>query len=282
MVQPAFDIGNNQLEDFPPDSRLLIEISGQSLNYILYAATPYRLLLLRQYRMYTTSERSASDLLEEIISGDPVLQRFSRQATIVYNFPVSNLLPEELYHPSLNAPVSRLIYGDRENDFLFDEPVKGMQMHNVYGAPREIHLLCKSKFEGSRYWHFYTILLLWSQQDPMKKGNFTRVVFYNDKFVAAFFRDTQLQLIQTFFYQTPEDAAYYLLLICRQFGIPPTEMVLYLSGLIDGQSALYTELLKYFSEVHSETSPDDYDADGLLAEYPSHYFSPLLKMSLCV
>ncbi len=282
MVQPAFDIGNNQLADFPADAQLLIEISGQSVNYILHTAGAKQLLLLRQYRIYTTSERSASDLLEEIISGDPVLRQFANQATIVYNFPVSNLFPEKLHHPSLNAPILRLLYGDRENDLLFVEPVKDLQMLNVYGAPRDIHLLCKERFEGSRCWHFYTILLLWSAQDPMKKGNFTRVVFYNDKFVAAFFRDTQLQLIQTFFYQTPEDAAYYLLLICRQFGIPPTEMVLYLSGLIDGQSALYTELLKYFSEVHCENYPDGYDADGLLADYPSHYFSPLLKMSLCV
>lgn len=282
MVQPAFDIGNNQAENFPADSRLLIEISGQSLNYILHSPEPQRLLLLRQYRIYTTSERSAADLLEEIISGDPVLHRFSGQATIVYNFPVSSLLPEELHDPSLNAPISRLLYGDRENDLLFVEPVENMQMLNVYAAPRDIHLLCKSRFEGSRCWHFYTILLRWSAQDPVKKGDFTRVVFYNDKFVAAFFRETQLQLIQTFFYQTPEDVAYYLLLICRQFGIPPTEMVLYLSGLIDGQSALYTELLKYFSEVHCETYPAGYDADGLLTAYPSHYFSPLLNMSLCV
>jgi len=282
MVQPAFDIGNSQAEDFPADSRLLIEISGQSLNYILYNEAPRRLLLLRQYRMYTTSERSASDLLDEIVSGDPILQRFSASATVVYNFPVSNLLPDELYDPSLDEAVSRLIYGDRENDLVFNEPVKDMDMRNVYCAPRQIHQLCKSRFKGGRFWHFYTILLCWSQQDAVRKGNFIRVVFYNDKFIAAFFRESQLQLIQTFFYQTPEDAAYYLLLICRQFGVPPTEMVLCLSGLIDSQSALYTELLKYFSEVQCESLPDDYDTDGLLAEYPSHYFSPLLKMSLCV
>jgi hypothetical protein len=125
-------------------------------------------------------------------------------------------------------------------------------------------------------------VLLWSKDNEFREGNHTRVIFYNDKFIAAYFKAGQLQLMQTFCYQTPEDAAYYLLLICMQFGIQPQEMVLNISGLIDTQSALYTELLKYFSQVNYEGVPSSYTTNGLLEEFPSHYFSPLLKMSLCV
>lgn len=282
MVHPAFDIKNDHLENRPANCRLLIDVSEQSFNYILFTRSPEQLFLLRQYRIYTTGDRSARDVLEEIISGDEILQQYSGKATIIYNFPDSNILPEEYFQPELKNAVTRLIYGNTDNDFIFDELVHDWNMHNVYTVPKDLHSLCREKFKEGQYWHIYTIILNWSKKLEMKEGSFTRVLFYNDKFVAAFFKDGQLQLLQTFAYQTPEDAAYYLLLICRQFNIAASDMELQISGLIDTQSALYTELLKYFSNVSYEGVPETYGTNGLLEEYPPHYFSPLLKMSLCV
>jgi hypothetical protein len=178
--------------------------------------------------------------------------------------------------------VARLLTGDCENDIVFDEHIRDWNMNNIYRVSKDIHLLCKEKFSGSQYWHIYTMLLLWSKEPGLKNGNIIRAVFYNDKFIAAFFKGTELQLIQTFFYQTPEDVAYYLLLICKQFNIGQQEIVLSISGLIDGESTLYSELLKYFAEVNYEVMPESYGTNGLLDEFPGHYFSPLLKMSLCV
>jgi hypothetical protein len=155
-------------------------------------------------------------------------------------------------------------------------------MQNIYSIPKDIHSLFKEKFQGSQYWHFYTLMMVSSKNEELTKGNISRMIFYNDKFVLGFFKDGMLQLLQTFTYQTPEDAAYYLLLICKQLGISQHDMVLNISGLIDSQSALYTELLKFFPEVNYEGIPEVYNTNGLLDEYPSHYFSPLLKMSLCV
>jgi hypothetical protein len=57
--------------------------------------------------------------------------------------------------------------------------------------------------------------------------------------------------------------------------------MLCISGLIDSQSALYSELLKYFPEVREDGIPEGIETNGLLEEFPAHYFSPLLKMSLC-
>src|SRR5688500_13581876 len=109
MVQPAFEIGTTLAESLPDEGRLLIEVSGQSLNYILYTREPYQLFLLRQYRMYTTSDRTIRDLLEEIISGDPVLTRFAPQATVVYNFPGADIVPSEFYNEPVKNAVAQLM-----------------------------------------------------------------------------------------------------------------------------------------------------------------------------
>lgn len=282
MIQPAFEIGSSSLAALPGDCRLLIEISSQSLNYILYTKEPYQLYLLRQYRMYTTSDRSVKDILEEIISGDPILVEYAQKALVVYNFPGADLVPFEHYSADIKNAIARVTTGDIESDIVFDEKVHDWSMHNIYRVSKEIHLLCKEKFKGSEYWHLYTLVLQSINEKQLNNGNTCSVIFYNDKFIVVYFRDRKLQLLQTFTYQTPEDVAYYLLVICKQFGVTQQEMVLNISGLIDAQSALYTELLKYFAEVHYEVLPQSFGTDNMLEEFPEHYFSPILKMSLCV
>jgi hypothetical protein len=280
MIQPAFDIGNSEALS-AQEGHLLVEISGQSFNYILFSKDPYRLVLLRQYRVYTTNEKMVRDILEEIISGDPVLQQYAEKAVVVYNFPEANILPQEYFNSQLNVPLTKLFFGESVNGFVFNEQVRDRELQNVYSVPKEIHSLFKEKFIGSSYWHFYTLLLNSSEKELSGPTNNFRIVFYHDKFIAAFFIGNQLQLIQTFNYHTPEDVAYYLLLICKQFNLKQQEVALSISGLIDSQSALYTELLKYFEQVYEEGIPEEMDTNGLLQELPSHYFSPLLKMSVC-
>jgi len=283
MVHPAFDIRREDIDNLPHDCKLLIEVSAKSFNYILFSRSPYQLYILRQYHMYTSGDKNARDVLEEIISGDTVLLQYSsNDAIIVYNFPDANLLPSEHFKTELKGPVTKLLYGDTENELIFDEFVNDWNIHNIYTVSKDLHTICRDKFRGGQYWHLYTMILRWSKENETKNGSFARVIFYNDKFIAAFFVDGALQLMQTFSYQTPEDASYYLLLICRQFNIDPTHITLHISGLIDTQSALYSELIKYFEEVHYEGIPDTYGTNGILEEYPAHYFSPMLKMSLCV
>jgi hypothetical protein len=282
MVHPAFDIKRSDSGDLPEDGRLLIEISGQSFNYILFTPSPHQLFILRQYRIYTSGDKNTRDILEEIISGDPVIAQFANNPVIVYNFPDANLLPSEFYRSELKGPVTKLVYGDTESELIFDEGVSDWNIHNIYTVSKDLHTLCRDKFKGGQYWHLYTMILRWSKENEMPHGNFARVIFYNDKFITAFFINGALQLLQTFSYQTPEDVSYYLLLISKQFNVKPSQITLNISGLIDTQSPLYSELTKYFEEVNYEGIPSSYGTNGILEEYPTHYFSPLLKMSLCV
>src|SRR5205085_8121863 len=118
MVHPAFDIKREDLNNLPGDCKLLIEVSAQSFNYILFTRSPDELHILRQYRIYTTGDKNTRDVLEEIISGDPVLMQYGHAAIIVYNFPDANLLPSEHFKTELKAAVTKLLYGDTENELI--------------------------------------------------------------------------------------------------------------------------------------------------------------------
>jgi hypothetical protein len=107
------------------------------------------------------------------------------------------------------------------------------------------------------------------------------VIFYPRRILVALTGDGQIQLFQSFEYEAADDVAYYLLNICRQFGHEPETVSLGMSGMIDESSTLYNEILKYFGQAALEPFAPA-TAVTALQEYPSHFFSPLLKLATCV
>jgi hypothetical protein len=108
------------------------------------------------------------------------------------------------------------------------------------------------------------------------------MVMRTDQFLVAVFKGTDIQLMQSYSYQTPDDVSYYLLAICKRFNISQEKVTLIVAGLLDEQSRLYQELLKYFLQVQWDQLSGSVKLDAPFAAFPDHYFSPLLKMALCV
>ncbi|HTF29858.1 MAG TPA: hypothetical protein VK625_13485, partial [Flavitalea sp.] len=76
--------------------------------------------------------------------------------------------------------------------------------------------------------------------------------------------------------------SYYLLSLLDAHDLNHEDVVLKISGLIDEDSILYAELLKYFQHLMWDSLPAAIDPLGILKEFPGHYFSPLVRMTLCV
>lgn len=90
-----------------------------------------------------------------------------------------------------------------------------------------------------------------------------------------------MQLVQSYAYQAAEDVSYYLLNICKQLELEPATVTVKLAGMVDVSSAMYTEMLKYFLHVEPDALPMD-SITPSLEEYPAHFFSPILKLAVCV
>jgi hypothetical protein len=90
-----------------------------------------------------------------------------------------------------------------------------------------------------------------------------------------------VHLMQTFYYQDTKDVVYHLLNCCHQLGISQENVRLLVGGLIDRQSALSTELHKYFLQITFEEIDESIKVTDELKELPLHYFSSILKMAVC-
>jgi hypothetical protein len=264
------------------NSQLLIEVGEKMFSYVLYNKEHRRFLGLRQYNLEYTPGKSMLENLLEIITNDELLQIPFREAFVIYNYTDSNFLPEKVFHIELNQPVTEVVCGNARKGLLLSEKVIGFKMYNIYRVPREIHALLQRKFASGNYWHYYTLLLNDGQMQASPNEQVIKMVMRADQFLVAVFNGEKIQLVQSYAYQTPDDVSYYLLAICTRFNISQEKVTLIVSGLLDEQSRLYQELLKYFLHVQWDRLPDSIKLDEAFADFPDHYFSPLLKMALCV
>jgi hypothetical protein len=106
--------------------------------------------------------------------------------------------------------------------------------------------------------------------------------FKQDEISVIILNESKLLLAQTFSYTTPEDVLYYLLKCCQQLGLSQQQVKVYLSGLIEKDSAIYRELYKYFIDLEFETLRNDIKLAEELKVHPEHYFSSISKLASCV
>lgn len=281
-MKPAFDINTESVDSAQLKAcTLLLELNEKQLTCVWVNKVSHQLLRLRQYHLETGATEPAA-LLQDLVENDTELQQEIREAVVIYNYGDSTLIPDNYFSIDLCKPVTELISGSAHKGLVLSEKVYGRDIYTIYRIPREVHALLQRKFSAGKYWHFYSLLLYSTAEQNMVSGLHMRVYFYPDKFIVAVFEGNDPRLVQSYAYQVPEDVTYYLLNICQQFSYNPEQIQLHLSGLIDAESALYSEISRYFLQIEWDTEGKAAWANEQLNEYPSHYFSPLLQMALCV
>ncbi len=284
-IRPDFDIHNDDphAED-PAQCRLLIEVGSCSLIFVLLNVRGMRPIAIKVFQWPQIRTSEPEGIIRNILETDPILSRFKPAETfLVYNFPESNLIPEKFFSADMTRPVTDLIYGDLSPDLVMDEKIPWFEFHNVYRVPAKIQSLMQDIFPTARCWHFYSLQLkcykmFTSKEEPA----YMKAFFYPDKMVLMVFKSGQLQLIQHFNYQDAKDVLYHLINCCHQMGMSREELVLEISGMIEKQSALYEDLELYFLNIRFDSMEDSIKITDELMQFPNHFFSSLLKMTICV
>jgi methyltransferase-like protein len=205
-----------------------------------------------------------------------------KETLLVYNFPESSLVPESLFTMDTNREIIDTLHGNLNKGLILTEKIPWWELFNVYRISSDLHQLLQQQFTAGTYWHYYSLLLKsYKMFDSTQTEDCIKVIFYADKMVALIIRNGKVHLMQTFFYQDTKDVAYHLLNCCQQLGISQQEVKLLVGGLIDRQSALSTELHKYFLKISFEEIDESIKVTDELKELPLHYFSSILKMAVC-
>ncbi len=280
MARILFDITAGAAPFEWSHCNLVMELGRSVFSYAVLDAEK-KLLQLRFYELEAKSYHELPEELRGIIDSDPVLKEEAGKKNLVYNFPESQLVPEKYFQAGIGADLSALLYGDLNNALTFSEKMEGLEQYNIYQVPAGVHQLLQDRFGNAAYRHYYSTWMSLSKYPAGELAAAITVLFYPNQVLVSVIKNGQLNLLQRYGYEAAEDVAYYLLNICGQLQLSSASTPVILSGMIDASSALYTEIYKYFGQVLLESFPAA-ATEPALADYPDHFFSPLLKLAACV
>lgn len=282
MITPDYNIVFSEADT--PDwsrTRLVIQWSKQYLHYVVVQDED-TIVALKHYNWAPLAGRGYVELLEEIISVDEVLQKNIPSVSVIYNVPENHLVPLELYDESCDSELINLLHGDLNKGTVLSDTIENTAIHTVYSVPEDVHEYFQRQFMPSQFLHFYSAWIDWKEQEELKLTNCLYIVFYPNEFQVMLVRDKILQLIQRYTYEVVEDVAYHLLNIYRQFNLSTKEFPLRVSGMVAIDSEMYNELLKYFLHVETIPTPGTIKQTQSFEDFPAHFFSPMLKIAVCV
>ncbi|MBL0882882.1 MAG: DUF3822 family protein, partial [Chitinophagaceae bacterium] len=107
--------------------------------------------------------------------------------------------------------------------------------------------------------------------------DFLKIMVYPQTIIATLFIQHQLQLIQSFSFETKEDICFYLLSILKEYQLSPEQTHLEMSGFIEPHG----ELHQYIQQLFPKRSFADTDISMLMPQmlesHHAHYFTPFFN-----
>ncbi|HEX6846956.1 MAG TPA: DUF3822 family protein [Chitinophagaceae bacterium] len=272
-LKPSFHIKSQN--EYNPANSILLLIAGT--RYCSFAVMNYLSKELVEFGYYTATE-DENDYKSFFESVESLNNRYY-QTAIGYDAHESVQIPSPVYkyedgQINLDAAFGKSIYTT-----VVSENVPGWSFYNVYRLPSYLHSAVSWKFLTAKTWNMYSVLL----RDRSSNNDESMIVdFKTDEFSLVVLRNSKLMLANTFSYTSPDDVLYHILKCCQQLNLSQQTVKLFLSGLIEKDSAVYRELYKYFIDLEFESLSGDVKLAESLAVHPEHYFSSFSKLAACV
>ncbi len=223
------------------------------------------------------TDNGIADAISGILSAGDFEQQHFKKIFITWSLDENVLVPDEYFDMDHAAAMLELVYGDAARTALLYDAIPAHNLYSVYRVPIALKNVFNHWFPFSIQNHQAAVLI------NVEKGNRNLLYchFYPGLVTVLLRKNGQLQLVQNFEFVTPEDAVYHLLNVCHSFEAAP-QTNLMLSGMIDTNSNLYTELYKYFLNIEFAPLPGNFNYADAILEQPAHYFSHLFSTALCV
>ncbi len=226
--------------------------------------------------VYYNAEEINDDFLSELFTAHAELTDPYFKVLVCYDYPQSCLVPSKNYRHEDGAFLVNTLTGMPAGASIVAEAINEWQLNNIYVVPQKVHDRISKTFSTGKYWHRNTVNI--KSNTATTEGGDLFVNFRNADFTVLASANGKLLLAQAFSYSTPDDVIYYLLNICKQFGLSQQQVNISLSGLVEQQSALYRELHQYFLNITFRNAAWKIPVTD---ESPAHFFTSLNDLTKC-
>jgi hypothetical protein len=261
------------------DLHLLVEAGNEDISFLLFKKTP---LIVEGFYSYNLNKHiSHADYaaaVTNILAQEDMLKQIFASTNIFYNFNTSTLIPAEYFIDDEKSNVCDTIFGQDKAALCFQENVKGNDIKLIYRVPDKVYEALNNVFPKNNFAHST------SEQINFVSNNTDTLqcIIYHASIKVLLVKEGKIHLVQYFDYETPADVCYHLLNVCERFQIPAASINLILSGMVDKDSSLFTEVYKYFLHVSLSAAFADVTVAEDLKELPQHFYNHLTALAQCV
>jgi hypothetical protein len=266
-LKTLFDIGGEN--EAGSDYTLLLEIGRE---HVSTAYLHKKNNAIHRVHVQSFDELEMEDEFPGILFS---LKEQSFESVVVCSaFPQALLFPTRYFKKDYSALNS--IY-DLPAQAYFYDTIEDWQLVNAYAMPETIYDSLTETFQSIQFIHCYTPAI--KIYNGYVADNQLSVHFSGQYFRLLLKKDMAVHLVQTYPYKTPLDVIYYLLRICHEFELQQQEVFLILSGLVEKESNLYTDLQQYFSNIHFAQQPEIRLPQS---PHPHYFFTGIYNLAACV
>ncbi len=223
-----------------------------------------------------------NDIFYEIKSASSIFNNTFKQVFCYFNAEEALLIPEKLLTATSAEDYLNLIFGESSrHEVKYEKLLATKVFINAYRIRKSIAELLNRQFIIYQSGHTYSTILNDVMRRPSISENLIKIQFYTHHFIIAVWKEKRFQLIQSYRYHQAEDVMYYVFRIAQQFDFDPAFTVMEISGMIDMESNVYTQLSNIFHHINMENIVHPTGVfKAAVDEYPAHYLTPFYKLTL--
>ncbi|WP_462220071.1 DUF3822 family protein [Ferruginibacter sp.] len=276
-MNPSFNITTENTPLNKPN--LFISAGKQGISFIQLDTDSNTFISVLVYHFAKNLTATAiAEQVNEIVSSENLSQQHFKKIFVTWCFDENVFVPQEYFDAGNSKEMLVLVHGDLMQGAVQNELVATHNLHTVYKIPAAVKNIFNIAFPFCIQNHQSSLLINFEKNNK----DLLYCNFYPEHLTVLLRKNGQLQIIQQFEYASPEDAVYHLLNVCQSFETDAAKTILTVSGMIDTDSNLYSELYKYFQSVNCADLSASFNYAEEIKDHPAHYFSHLFATASCV
>lgn len=235
---------------------LSLFLGKDELSYCIKENATANVLLLKSFRLSGVENFFTYKLLVKDFFDQEALPDNFQSVQALLNFAPYTLVPDTFFDAGKVEKYFTLNHSIENGGRLQTDAIDTIKAHIIYAVDYYVMDVLEDAFPQVRLQHSATAFLSQIYRDlPYNSGKTMWVNMQKKHIDLAALNDGNLQLFNTYYYETPADLLYYLLNVAQQTGFERNENTLTLSGDITPDFPNYKICEKYFKQIRLARRP---------------------------
>jgi hypothetical protein len=262
---------------------LSIQISLDGFSFCILDIPKGKYIVLKEFNFFLKRPRLLFKHVQEIISGEEMLNQDFKSIEILYSTNVFTLVPQAFFQ---KGAIEKYVSFNHihERGFITERAFfPKSETWCIYDIPENLKDYLLSKFPKAIFRHnlFPLVESVLKTNRNFADRQQVHLNFFRSYFEVVAISGIKLTFCNAFNYMNEKDALYYLLYIFDQLKLPAETTDLVVHGQLSQVAPLYHLFKKYIKRTSFAKPNTMFSYSYTFSQLPEHYFTSLFDVYKC-